>query len=224
MKNAHPFMQGNTLWRPIFSALPHDVLFLKKSTVYWPIEHPDKVALLDKGLLKVFIADANGEERFMWIIEQNTLIQYNNHAFTHSLAAIEDSKLLLVDRKPFTAAIRQDDVLFDAYIQSIYQKYVYCIEKLVVNDVHNAKFKVYSFLLHLACRYGTPPPDAQPGVIIENILSRRDISSITGVHRTNIIKFLADLERLELIERLPSAIHIKDLPALEQLVRSLDIS
>ena len=94
----------------------------------------------------------------------------------------------------------------------------------MVNDVHNAKFKVYSFLLHLACRYGTPPPDAQPGVIIENILSRRDISSITGVHRTNIIKFLADLERLELIERLPSAIHIKDLPALEQLVRSLDIS
>ena len=224
MKNAHPFMQGNALWRPVFSSLPHDVLFLKKGTVYWPIEHPDKVALLDKGLLKVFIADASGEERFMWIVEQNTLIHYNNHEFTHSLAAIQDSKLLLADRQLFTTAVRQDDALFEAYIQSIYQKYIYCIEKLVVNDVHNAKFKVYSFLLHLAYRYGTPPPAGRSGVIIENILSRRDISSITGAHRTNIIKFLADLEKLELIERLPSAIYIKDLPALEQLVRSLDIA
>ena len=42
MKNAHPFMQGNALWRPVFSSLPHDVLFLRKGTVYWPIEHSDK--------------------------------------------------------------------------------------------------------------------------------------------------------------------------------------
>jgi len=222
MKNHQPFMAGNTIWYTLASQLPHQSIFLKKGDIYAPYDHPEKIATLTDGLLKVFLADETGEERFMWLLEPYSLIQTrNNCPFTHTLIAIQNAKLLLVDKTLFLHEVRQSETLFQFYESDIYQRYTYCVEKLIVTDIHNSQFKVYSFLLHLAHRYGTPQTDGS--ILIENIITRNDISSITGVHRTNIIKYLTHLEQLHIIDKDRKYICIKNLPALEQLVHSLDI-
>ncbi len=223
MKTQHPFMSANECWQTLSQSLPHEVLFLKKGTNYSPDNYPNKIAVLTSGMLKVFLADEIGEERFMWIVEPYSIIQCrNNHPFSHLLIAIKDSKLLLTDKKLFLDQVKNDPILFDKYIDSIYQRYTYCIEKLIVTDVHNSQFKVYSFLLHLANRYGKKQQDGS--ILIENIITRNDISSITGVHRTNIIKYLTHLEQLNIIDKDRKYICIKNIDALEMLVASLDIT
>lgn len=222
MKERQPFMSGDSLWKEVFEEFPYETLLLNKGDIYRPDEHENQIALLVTGLMKVFLSDAYGEERFMWIIEPFSLIQWNHyHNFSHSLIAIEHTSLYLVDKNLFTAKVRLSANLFDAYIHSIYQKYTYCVEKLIVTDIHNSQFKVYSFLLHLAYRYGTEQKSGE--IIIENIITRQDISSITGVHRVNIIKYLHQLEDLKIIEKDRKRIHIKNVTALENLIKSLDI-
>lgn len=222
MKEQQPFMSGDSLWEDIFAELSYEPLLLKKGTIYHPDEHEQQIALLTKGLMKVFLSDAYGEERFMWIIEPYSLIQWNaHHNFSHELIAIQPTTLYLTNRTAFLDKVRSSADLFDAYIRNIYLKYTYCIEKLIVTDVHNSQFKVYSFLLHLAYRYGKTQASGE--IIVENILTRQDISSITGVHRVNIIKYLSHLEELDIIRKNRSYICIQDISALEQLVRSLDI-
>ena len=222
MKDTQPFIPGDQTWQQIITTMPYTTHIIPKGTVYHPANYPERIAVLSQGLFKVFLADATGEERFMWMIEPYSLIQYRpNHTFSHILIAATPITLLCIDKSHFLTHIRQSPALFDLYIDDIYQKYTYCIEKLLVTDTHNSQFKVYSFLLHLACRYGTTQPDGT--LLIDNILTRQDISSITGVHRTNIIKYLTHLEQLSIITKDRKHIRILDLPALETLVTSLDI-
>lgn len=221
MKNIHPFMTGDSIWKEIFQELSYKTLVLNKGNVYYPDNYVDQIALLQEGLLKVFLSDAYGEERFMWIIEPYSLIQQNNsHNFSHSLVAIKKTILWLVNHQILLEKIRTSPLLFDKYIANIYQKYNYCVEKLIVTDTHNSQFKVYSFLLHLAYRYGNR--QASGGIIIENIITRQDISSITGVHRVNIIKYLSKLEELNIIEKDRKCIYIKNISSLERLIDELD--
>ena len=222
MKNHHPFMSGNSIWEKFFLEWPHQTIILNKGDIYFPDEHKDYVAVITEGLLKVFLSDSYGEERFMWLVEPYSLIHWNDRDdFTHNLVAIKKTKLYLMKRQIFMNQVRSSSILFEEYIKSIYQKYTYCIEKLIVSDTHNSQFKVYSFLLHLASRYGTTPNNG--GIKIENIITRQDISSITGVHRVNIIKYLGQLEELNIIEKDRKSIYIKDVHALQQLIESLDI-
>lgn len=222
MKEQQPFMAGDGIWEDFFLKSPHQTLFLNKGDIYYPNKYKNYVAVVADGLLKVFLSDAYGEERFMWIIEPWSLIQWReHHNFSHSLVAIKRTKLYLMERQQFMVQIRSSETLFEEYIRSIYQKYTYCVEKLIVTDTHNSQFKVYSFLLHLAHRYGIK--QSEGGIKIENIITRQDISSITGVHRVNIIKYLTHLEELNIIEKDRKSIYIKDIPALKQLVDSLDI-
>lgn len=215
-------MAGNAIWHTVAKTLPHQITFIKKGDIYSPDARPEKIAVLIDGLLKVFIADKMGEERFMWILEPYSLIQWRyNHSFLHNLIAIKNSKLILIDKTAFLEKIRQNPVLFEQYIDDIYWRYSYCVEKLIVTDVHTSQFKVYSFLLHLAYRYGINQNDGN--ILIENIITRNDISSITGVHRTNIIKYLTQLEQLNIIDKDRKYIYIKNLTMLENLVQSLDI-
>lgn len=221
LKDTQPFMKGNSVWYTIASKMPHDILFLKKGVIYHPDEFEDKVAILVEGLLKVFLSESTGEERFMWIVEPYSIIQWRiNHNFSHNLIAIKNSKLYLINQLHFFNTIREDTDLFNLYIDSIYQKYTYSVEKLIVSDTHNSQFKLYSFLLHLAYRYGKPQIDGS--IWVENILTRNDISSITGVHRTNIIKYLSRLESLDIINKGRNYISIKNLSALKNLIDSLD--
>lgn len=222
MKERQPFMSGDSLWKDVFKELPYEIVLLNKGDIYYPDQYESQIALLTHGLMKVFLSDAYGEERFMWIIEPFSLIQWNHyHNFSHSLIAIEGISLYLVDKTLFMDKVRLSSNLLDAYIYHIYQKYTYCVEKLIVTDTHNSQFKVYSFLLHLAYRYGTEQQSG--GIIIENIITRQDISSITGVHRVNIIKYLRQLEDLNIIEKDRKRIYIKNIAALENLIKSLDI-
>lgn len=60
MKNIHPFMTGDSIWKEIFQELSYKTLVLNKGNVYYPDNYVDQIALLQEGLLKVFLSDAYG--------------------------------------------------------------------------------------------------------------------------------------------------------------------
>ena len=121
MKNQQPFMSGNSVWEKFFLEWPHDTLILNKGDIYYPEDYKDSVAVVAEGLLKVFLSDAYGEERFMWIIEPWSLIHWNEqHNFSHSLVVIKKTKLYLMKRQTFMTQVRSSANLFEEYM-GLYQ-------------------------------------------------------------------------------------------------------
>ena len=73
-------------------------------------------------------------------------------------------------------------------------------------------------LQQLGKLYGTVQPDNSQ--YIKSFLTRNEMSSITGVHRSNIIKYLTELERLDVIEKSGKVIIIKKPQLLDELIKA----
>ncbi|HHY27520.1 MAG TPA: Crp/Fnr family transcriptional regulator [Desulfitobacterium dehalogenans] len=178
---------------------------------------PDMYALVNKGLIKIYMINSSGNEKLMWFLKELTLIP--NHLlyiFDKRIVAEENSEILYVKKDEFLNFILSSPKNLDTILQQFYKRYALCIQEILNENTYNSKTKVYKFIFQLIEVLGKKNTQGQ--IIIENMPTRKDIASIVGTHRSNVTRYITELEKLDILEKAKGAIIVKDIDALKKII------
>jgi len=211
-----PFINGEGIKLQKFfeNQCAKKVIFKKGESVKL---YSDMYALVNKGLIKIYMTNFSGNEKLMWFLKELTLIP--NHllyTFDKRIVAEENSEVLYVEKEQFLNFILSSQNNLDIILQQFYKRYALCIQEILNESSYSSKTKVYKFIIQLVEILGKK--DEQGQIIIENLPSRKDIASIVGTHRSNVTRYITELEKLAILEKRKGAIIVKDLDGLKKMI------
>jgi len=177
--------------------------------------YPQRHAFLNKGLLKIYMSNAAGNERLMWYIQEINPIPYNC-SFGKRVVAEIDSEILYIKREDYLDHIISSRGNLETYIERVNKRYFFCMQQVLNENIYSCNTKIYSFIYQLANVLGKKIENGQ--IVIKNLPSRKDIASIVGTHRSNVTRYITELEKIGIVEKRKGLIIVKDLKALEQLI------
>ena len=181
----------------------------------------DSIGYIMKGQLKVYMINDLGDERLMWFLEEkNILSSFLTDIFAKRVVAQTDCEIYYMNIVYYNDYILQSPKHLQDYTNTIFSRYGLLVQQLINAESENAKSKVYKFIYQLAYRYGKHLSNGE--VKIENFPSRNDISSITGVHRSNVTRYITELEKIGIAKKNKLQLSITDLDSLNDIITSLD--
>jgi cAMP-binding proteins - catabolite gene activator and regulatory subunit of cAMP-dependent protein kinases len=158
------------------------------------------VGFLTKGSLKVYMADKDGNERLMWILnEKSTLYTILLDIFTKRILALNDCEILIITLDQYYNYLLQNKNHLSKYFQVDRYRYALCLQQCLASNNQSSRSKVYNLIYKLALKYGEPQKDGS--IILNNIPSKCDIASITGVHRSNVTSYMSELKKNGIIHQ-----------------------
>jgi hypothetical protein len=177
--------------------------------------YPSNQAFLNKGLLKVYMSNAAGNERLMWYIREKNAIPYNC-SFGKRVVSETDSEIIYIKREEYLDYIRSSRDNLQNYIKWFHKRYYYCMQQILNENSYSCERKIYSFIYQLAKVIGNENENGQ--IVIDDLPSRKDIASIVGTHRSNATRYITKLEKNDIVKKQKGSIIVKDLEALKQLI------
>ena len=188
---------------------------LKKGDV---LQMPDasSCCFLHKGRLKVFIGTDSGSERLMWFLESGNIIpEGSGETFSKRLVADCDTEVLYITEKAvYTFALTGEEEV--AVLLRHYKKrYILLLQSILQEHEESSRSRVYRFLYQIATSYGKEGPD---GLLVEKLPSRSDIGALLGIHRSNVTRYLSDLEKQGVVTKQKKSLVIHDIQALKELL------
>ncbi|WP_207649522.1 Crp/Fnr family transcriptional regulator [Desulfitobacterium chlororespirans] len=172
------------------------------------------------GRLKIGLSNEEGENRLMWFLNQGCVISCFRDLFYQEAVATERTEIVFIKKEFFFRFIRSNQDNLDFFLDQLYKKYQYCINILLTEHKSTSKVRVYKLIHQLGKNYGQIQSDQS--ILVKNFLTRMDMASITGVHRSNIIKYLSELENMAIIKKEKQFIIIKQPQTLEKLINLAD--
>lgn len=171
---------------------------------------------LHKGCLKVFFSTESGSERLMWFLESGNLIPTGSaESFCKRLVADEDSEILYITLEDIYQFVLKSKENFFAIVSQYQKRQLLCIQGQLKEIEENSSVKVLKFLYQSAMLYGKKTAE---GILIENLPSRSDIASHIGVHRSNVTRYISDLEKKGIAQKIGKKLLVKDIHAMKQLL------
>ena len=188
------------------------------------IHFPDEITgFISKGRVKIFMCDEAGEERLMFLLEERSTIYTGMAAFLgKTVIAAEDTEILYITMDRYYDFLLASKENLMCHLEIINSRYGACIQQCLAASHHSSRQKVYSFIYQIALKFGREVSENR--IRIDNLPSRKDIASITGVHCNNVTSFIGELKSQGLLEETAakSTIILTDLPALLQLITQLE--
>lgn len=217
----NPFLgkENRKAFLPIFTDYSEKTINLHKGEKFFPYFCINMIGFISKGLLKVSMSNEDGEERLMWFLEKNCILNCNSK-FLQTTTALEPTEIILLDKEILFDKILANKELFYLFLDQLYQKFEYSLQQVLTENKKSSKVKLYTLIQQLAKIHGTVQPDKS--IFCKTVITRRDMASITGVHRSNIIKYITELERMGIICKQKNAIIIKEPLLLDKLIELED--
>lgn len=187
------------------------------------LEVPPKenICFIMKGRLKVYMINDLGDERLMWFLEEGNIIpNLMTDSFAKRVIADEDCEIYYMNTNTYYDYVLQNKEHMKVFIDSFYSRYGFLVQQLLNAESENARLKVYKFIYQLATRYGKTQANGE--IMIENFPSRNDISSITGVHRSNVTRYITELEKACIVKKHKLQLSVSNLEQLKQEITALE--
>lgn len=180
---------------------------------------PEKgmLGFINKGRLKVFMGTENGNERLMWYLEAGNVIpQGSGVTYMKRLIADTDTEILyLKGSELFRFAMADEENLLEILAQNDTRRML-CVQVILKEHDESSRAKVYKFIYQMAVHYGKANKD---GLLIDPLPNRSDIAAFTGVHRSNVTRYIGELEQQGIITKVKKAILVNDLDGLDALIQ-----
>ncbi|MBP2641424.1 MAG: transcriptional regulator, Crp/Fnr family [Firmicutes bacterium] len=218
INKCNPFMQANKTLLKIFKEKPLKRITLPKGGVLMPDDNQSLIGYIEEGMLKITIVSEEGKERLLWVLGDNSLVVFFQNRIYKETVALKETKIIMMDKNTFIESMLTDRSYFDLFLEQLYSKMQYCTDTLLMQDKNTSKIKIYTLLQQLGKSYGVVRADQS--IFIKNFLTRTDMASITGVHRSNIIRYIGELEKMDIIKKEKKDIIIKQPQMLEQLIQT----
>ena len=95
------------------------------------------------------------------------------------------------------------------------KRYILLLQSILQEHEESSRSRVYRFLYQIATSYGKEGPD---GLLVEKLPSRSDIGALLGIHRSNVTRYLSDLEKQGVVTKQKKSLVIHDIQALKELL------
>ena len=171
-----------------------------------------------EGAIRVYKIGPDGRERILHIVrpphsfaEAAMFAQRSYPAFAD---AVEDSRLILVQREPFLREVREQPNVALRMFESLSMWMRRLLDQLENETFLNARAKLASFLLREARQKG---PGTAP-CRVDLAAPKKDIASHLGMAPETLSRALADLESRRLIRISGRKIDVLDTEAMENLL------
>ena len=215
-----PYIKGQEDLADYFMRNSFKTVNIKKGE---ELEVPSKenICFIMKGRLKVYMINDLGDERLMWFLEEGNIIpNLLTDSFAKRVIADENCEIYYINTSTYYDYVLQNKEHMKVFIDAFYSRYGFLVQQLLNAESENARLKVYKFIYQLAARYGKTKENGE--IMIENFPSRNDISSITGVHRSNVTRYITELEKKDIVKKHKLQLAVNDLEKLRDEITSLE--
>lgn len=202
------FKTNDNLYR-IFQTYGERHTFYAHEKDWFPDEN--YIYLIQSGILKVYASDNKGNEKFLWVIGQGSLIPTFYSKTAKRLYILTTTTILKLDKNTLVKAFAANEKLFESFMKQIYARY----EEILARNVENSSERSINKLCQLLYEVAKISSNNTENVKIKNYLSRQDMAYYVGTHVTNISKLLKQLEFDGLIKRDGREITITDTEKLK---------
>ena len=189
---------------------------LKRGEVL-PTPESTSCCFLHKGRLKVFIGTDSGSERLMWFLESGNIIpEGSGETFSKRLVADTDTEVLYITEKAIYDFARQGEEEVAILLRHYKKRYILLLQSILQEHEESSRTRVYRFIYQVAHNYGKESPN---GLLVEKLPSRSDIGALLGIHRSNVTRYLSDLEKQGIVTKQKKSLIIHDIKALKELIK-----
>ncbi len=187
----------------------------KKAVLYRESETSKGLYIIVKGKVKFFSVNPDGSERIYFIYGPGDMFGYrpilSGTSHAHSVAAIEDCELLLVEKQDFIACIERSKQLSKLFLDSACKDFTLLTNIINVLTRKSIKERTAYFLLLLNEKFKLP---GQLFDEAEIRISRGDLASYIGASVENLIRTIKEFKDKNYIHLDGKSIYIRDFDAL----------
>lgn len=166
---------------------PKSIIMLNKENVYF-IEH---------GILKIYVINAAGQEKLLWILGDGCIIPTFNSSFYKKVITVSTARLVSVNKKQFFRIVSENN-FFDDLLHQIYARYEMLIQGIINTSKTSCEKRFHELISDLHTLLAV---HGMQNYRIDEFVSRSDMASLVGTHSTNISKFLQALEEKGVLTR-----------------------
>lgn len=215
-----PFIGGDDVFTG-FGSLNYRVKKLAKGKTLYYEDVEDTILGVIKGKLKVVIGNDEGDEIIVRYISENSFcapfLPIVVDIFIVKLVMEEDCELAYFDKNELYDCICSSRDMFEKLVNDLGKRHAVMYSTMLDAIYETSRNRVYNLIYQMALNSQIKTDDDL--IIIDNFPSKRDISLITGVHRSNVYKYIAKLENMEIIKKKKHGLLIKDMEQLKILIQ-----
>lgn len=170
-------------------------IFPRKSLIYSPSDEADRVFIVKRGRLRVYLSYEDREFTLAFL-EAGDIFSTHTRAFVQT---VEETELLVTDTATFQQRVSQIPEVSQAMVKvlgDLLKSSLSTIEGLVFKD---ARLRLVEFLAAAAADRGHP---AHGGITVELGLNTEDIALLVGTTRQTISTIMNDLIKAGIIEKI----------------------
>jgi CRP-like cAMP-binding protein len=216
----------------LFSALPQRFsaflfanakpVHLEAGQVLFVADDPgDGCYRIEKGLLKVSIVSASGEERILAILGPGAIVGelavLDGLPRSASVVALRDSDLLFASKLKFDDCATKHPELYQRLLMLLASRLRETNDVIAAESFLPLRGRVAVTLLELAEHFG----DSIGGdrILIRQKFKQPDLAAMAGIARENLDRILADWRRRKLVSRISGYYCLESKSALESEAR-----
>lgn len=173
---------------------------------------------VDKGLLKVVMHSANGDERILAILGPGAIVgelaMLDGQPRSASVAAVRDTDLLFISRAKFEEIARMNPEVYKHLVTMLAQRLRETDAVIAAESFLPLRGRVAITLLELAEHFGENV--GQGRVVIRQKFDQSELAALAGIARENVNRILADWKRRKLVSRLSGYYCIENPAMLEK--------
>lgn len=138
-------------WHQLESLMTHKK-FKKGEHFFQHFDHCDEVAIVSKGLFRIYLTDSEGEEKtYSFIPEHSFILEFflsweQSSRTMVSVQAIEDSELFTVKYKNFLELMNLDSLWAEIYREILLRNYMFKTKREMEFVQFNAKERLNKFM------------------------------------------------------------------------------
>jgi CRP-like cAMP-binding protein len=189
--------------------------FAKGELVFGPESFPDKVFILESGLIRIYRASVTDDEVTFGYVRPGEIFGesalFDDQSRDSQAAAVEPSSVLILPRDAFIDAMRDTPRIgysVAMQVEGRFKKIESRVEDLVFRSVRNRLARI---LLQLSEQFGERNGK---GILLPVKLTQQDLATLIGASRPTVSLAMSELQDAKLIGRQGRRISITDVDLL----------
>jgi len=176
------------------------------------VPNSEYIYMVSNGILKTYISDDEGNERFLWMLGKGSLIPTYTSKIQKRMYAVQNTTLVLLPKEELVNQFAKKPMLFEAFMEQIYNRYDEVMQKFIASATESSESRLRKLLYEVAYISN----EGEKNIRLKNYLTRQDMAYYVGTHITNISKLITQLEDEGVLARDGREIIITDINLLKK--------
>jgi len=170
------------------------------------------------GKVKKYKVDKEGREQIIYVANTGELLGYHavlaGSRYPDYASALEESEITFIPKDDFLDVIKQSDVLNRRLLKTLSHEFAVMSNTLTMFAQKSVKERLALQLVVLREKYKI---NFEPGMPVEINMSRKDLASLIGTARENIVRILSEFKKDNIIETNARKIIVLDVKKLIEI-------